>query len=248
MISKIWSFEPWPCSTMKILQTKLLLRATNVLQQHWRKHFPIAVPSVEGFQLQASMKSSQTAILMRNRKYALINFYSLAWKFLPDVNSMIILFSPWFFRWWFQRLKAERWRDRSTSQASRETAFRGFTLLRQENCLSLRWWRHLRAKTSKMMKRKSFCRSKVVSHVARVLWAENSFILWGQTSRHVQASTNLISLGIGGAPLFWNFVIARDGHLVSAGKLCYYHPCPSPLLIHGCGVKSSRVQKMSEVI
>lgn len=210
--------EPWACSTMKSLQTILLLRDTIVLPQHWRKHFPIAVLPVGGFQLQASMRSAQTAILMRNRK------------------------------WLSQRLKVEPWRDKSTSQVSRETTFPGFTLLRQENCISLRWWRYMKGKTSTMMKRKSFCRLKVVSHVTQVVWAENRFILWRQTSRRVQAWTTLISLNIGGAPLFKNSVTARGGHLVSAGKPCCYHPCPSHLQSHGCGVESSRVQKMPKVI
>ncbi|KAF2309860.1 hypothetical protein GH714_005402 [Hevea brasiliensis] len=42
-----------------------------------------------------------------------------------------------------------------------------------------------------------------------------------------------------GVPYFRSCVTARDGHLVSTGRLCCFHLCPNPLLNLGLGVSAA---------
>lgn len=133
-----------------------------------------------------------------------------------------------------------------------DTTFLGYTLQQRKNFISLlRQWHHKKRwrVIKKVMKEKSFCQLKVISHAVQVRQVGGKHsILWRQTFHDVQAWTNLTCPNIGGPQWFRSFVIARDGLLVFAAELCCFHHCPSHLLSHGCRLKCNQLLTNHEYI
>ena len=107
-----------------------------------------------------------------------------------------------------------------------------------------KWWRVIKS----TIKVKNFILLRVVYHAVRVLWVGKHFIQWRQTFLEVQAWRILSCQNIGGARYLRSFAIARDGLLVCAAELCYFHHCLSHLLSHGCRVNYEQALRNPEFI